>query len=137
MFDDGSEWARSLFSDSELSKFRRITAQAEEEQAELDAESELDEVQFASFQLYFQRETALQFLEWVRLQMNKMEHVGDTETAVYGWLGALGAAVSITYLTDAEWDYDEQLSDYASWFGAEDMFEFVDDDDEDDEDDKS
>jgi hypothetical protein len=47
------------------------------------------------------------------------------------FLWALGCNICFCYLTDAEWDYNEELSDHATYFGAR---MFLDDADEEDDD---
>lgn len=126
-FDQDDNWASQVFSDEELNKLRKQLQQIEEDHAES------QEVQVVSIETMFDREYTHEIMEWLR-----ETHYAAPDGAVSDFLWALGCNICFSYLTDAEWDYDEVLSDHATYFGArmflDDMDDEEGDDDSDDDD---
>ena len=127
MFDEPSdEWAKELFTEQEIIKLKQAAKDIHAEVAEAAADGgEWDDA--VSFEMYFQRETATEFVSWLK------DTIPTGNDAIDQWLAAIGAAIAFAYLVDENWDMDEVMSDHAVWFGAADMFfdtEEVEDDDD-------
>jgi hypothetical protein len=126
MTGDG-DWAESVFTDTELAKLRRAA------KAIIDTHNpdmflpETDE--YLEYELSIRREYVHEILGWCR----ELHAQNDVPPFVSDLLFAIGMAVGVSYLTDDSWEFDEVLSDHATYFGSRDWFtenmEWDDDDD--------
>lgn len=119
-FSQDDDWASQVFSEQELIKLKR-QAEAIEEDHDASQQAEL-----VSIETMFERQYAHEVLAWLRHQ-----HYNEEDGTVRDFLWALGCNICFVYLCDTEWEYDEQLSDHATYFGAR---MFLDDEDEEDHD---
>ncbi len=120
--DPDDSWASKVFSEQELIKLRRQAEAIEEDHvASL-------QTQIVSIETMFERQYTHEVLAWLRDQ-----HYRASEGAIADFLWALGCNICFVYLTDVDWDYDEVLSDHATYFGARMFLDDADDDDEPDE----
>lgn len=124
VFDQDDNWASKVFSEQEVMKLRR---QANDIIEDHEASTR---VEMVSIETMVDREVVHEILAWLRDQ-----HYRAPEGTIADFLWALGCNICFAYLTDVDWDYDEALSDHATYFGAR-MFldDYEDDDDLDDDD---
>ena len=120
---DDDNWASGLFSEQELLKLRQT---ANDIQDEHDTSTQVDMV---SIETMFDKNITKEVLDWLRNQ-----HYNAPEGAVADFMWAVGCNLCFAYLVDVDWEYDESLSDHATYFGARMFLE--DDEDEDDVDDE-
>lgn len=111
-FDDFDEWFSSVFSEHEINKLRQ---QAEDVLAEVEAENE--EPPEVSVEIVVQRNAAKDIVAWLREQ-----HAEYAEGAASDFVWAAGVNICFAYLVDGDWEYDEEMSDHATYFGARDWF---------------
>ncbi len=123
-YDQDDSWASQVFSEQELIKLRRQAEAIEEDHA-----ASL-QAQVVSIETMFERQYTHEVLAWLRHQ-----HYNEEDGAVRDFLWALGCNICFCYLTDVEWDYDEVLSDHATYFGARMFLDDSDDEEDDDLDD--
>lgn len=125
MFDEPSDdWAKGIFTEQEIIKLKQAAKDIQQEIQDA-TETEFSWDDAVSFEMYFRRETATDFVSWLRNQIPTGDDTIDQ------WLAAVGAAISFTYLTDESWEMDEVMSDHAMWFGATSMLFDMDEGDED------
>lgn len=123
-FDEPSDdWAKGIFTEQEIINLKKAAKDIQQEIQDA-TETEFSWDDAVSFEMYFRRETATEFVSWLR---NQIPTGGD---AIDQWLAAVGAAISFTYLTDESWEMDEVMSDHATWFGATSMLFDMDEEDE-------
>lgn len=127
--DDG-DWLKKVFTDTEISKMQRAA------RAIIDTHQDDDpDVSDRNIQIVadISHHMAGIVMEWCRIQLEG----GLVPPSVSEFLVGVGRTIGVGYLVDPDWEYDETLSDHATWFGATDWFqdEFMNDDGEDDEDD--
>jgi hypothetical protein len=132
LLNSDDDWASQVFSEQELLKLRKQLQQIEEDHVAS------QEAAVVSIETEFDRSFVHEILRWLRDQHPASEGI------IAGLLWALGCNICFRYLTDTEWEYDEELSDHATYFGArmflddqEDEDDDVDDDDVDGDDDES
>ena len=132
-FNQDDDWASRVFSEQELLKLKRTLEAIEQDHVE-----QVGDIAVVSIETMFERQYVHEVLAWLRDQ-----HYRASEGAVADFLWALGCNICFVYLCDTEWDYDEVLSDHATYFGArmflddaEDDGDDVDDDDVDEADDE-
>ncbi len=124
ILDPDDNWASKVFSEAELQKLRKqLQAVEEDHVASL-------QTQVVSIETMFERQCTHEVLAWLRDQ-----HYRASEGAVADFLWALGCNICFVYLTDVDWDYDEVLSDHATYFGARMFLDDEEDDDDLDDDD--
>lgn len=126
-FGEGDDdWAIGLFSEEELLKLRRAASEIEEDHVES------QQVELVSVETIFERQYVHEIVAWLR-----QEHYNQPEGTVSDFLWAVGCNICFVYLVDVDWDYDEVLSDHATYFGArmflDDQESEGDDDDVDDD----
>lgn len=121
VLDPDDNWAYRVFTEQELIKLRREADAIEEAHWE-----QKDKVETVSIETIFERQYSHEVLDWLR-----QTHYNAPEGAIADFLWALGCNICFSYLVDVDWEYDEQLSDHATYFGAR---MFLDDADEDDDD---
>jgi hypothetical protein len=121
VLDPDDNWASKVFSEVELAKLKRTLVAIEENHVE-----QVGDIEVVSIETIFERAYVHEVLAWLR-----REHHNASEGAVADFLWALGCNICFVYLCDTEWEYDEVLSDHATYFGAR---MFLDDADEDDDD---
>lgn len=123
VLDPDDNWASKVFSEAELQKLRKqLQAVEEDHVASL-------QTQIVSIETMFERQCTHEVLAWLR-----HEHYNAPEGAVADFLWALGCNICFVYLCDTEWEYDEVLSDHATYFGARMFLDDEGDDDLDDDD---
>ncbi len=124
VLDPDDNWASKVFSEAELQKLKRqLQAVEEDHVASL-------QTQIVSIETMFERQCTHEVLAWLRDQ-----HYRASEGAIADFLWALGCNICFVYLTDVDWDYDEVLSDHATYFGARMFLDDADDGEDDDLDD--
>lgn len=129
-FDQDDNWISQVFGETEAAKLRQAAKDIQAEHEE--AQSQGDEI--ATTEFMFHRNQLVPFLEWLHEMWWPM-HQSDPTGLMCKWLRAIGCSLTMAYLCDPLWDYDEQLSEYAVAFGAADMFGSHHEDIEEDEDD--
>lgn len=122
-FNQDDDWAFQVFSEQELIKLKRTLEAIEQDYVE-----QVNDIEVVSIETIFERQYAHEVLAWLRDQ-----HYAAPGGAVADFLWALGCNICFVYLCDTEWEYDEVLSDHATYFGAR---MFLDDEDDDDMDEK-
>lgn len=122
VFDQDDNWASRVFSEQELLKLKRTLEAIEQDHVE-----QIGDIAVVSIETIFERQYTHDVLAWLRDQ-----HYRASEGAIADFLWALGCNICFVYLCDVDWDYDEVLSDHATYFGAR---MFLDDADEDEDDD--
>lgn len=121
---EDDNWASRVFSEQELIKLKRTLEAIEEDHASS------SEVAVVSIETVFERTYVHEVLGWLR-----REHYGASEGPIADFLWTLGCNICFVYLCDVDWDYDEVLSDHATYFGARMFLDDVDEDDDDVDDD--
>lgn len=123
VLDPDDNWASKVFSEAELQKLKRQLLAIEEDHVAS------QQTQVVSIETMFERQYTHEVLSWLR-----NEHYNAPEGTIADFLWALGCNICFCYLTDTEWDYDEVLSDHATYFGARMFLDDEGDDDLDDDD---
>lgn len=117
---EDDDWASRVFSEQELIKLKRTLQAIEQDHVE-----QVGDIAVVSIETMFERSYVHQVVAWLRDQ-----HYQAPEGAIADFLWALGCNICFVYLCDVDWDYDEVLSDHATYFGAR---QFLMDDEEDDD----
>lgn len=107
-FDQDDNWAEQVFGEAELAKLRYQARQIEE-----DHEASKEQVDTVSIETMFDRQYTHEILAWLR-----DKHYNEEDGTVRDFLWAVGCNIGFCYLTDVEWEYDEVMSDHATYFGA-------------------
>jgi hypothetical protein len=123
-FDQDDSWANGVFSEQELMKLRR------QAQDIIDDHEASQEVEMVSIETMFDRSVTHEVLQFLR-----DKHYEASEGTIADFLWALGCNICFVYLTDVDWDYDEILSDHATYFGARMFLDDMEEDDDDMDDD--
>ncbi len=118
------EWWRKAFTQTEYDEMIRAF---EEIEAEHEANQENPPV-FAAFTDVLQSD-AIEVLNFLR--STAQEH---QSASVRQFCTAIGHSICMNYMVDVDVEYDEQMTDHATWFGVMDDLMPDDDDDGDDDD---
>lgn len=105
---EDDNWASRIFSEQELIKLKRTLQAIEENYVE-----EVGDIEIVPVEMAFERTYVHEVLAWLRDQ-----HYQASQGAIADFLWALGCNICFVYLCDVDWDYDEVLSDHATYFGA-------------------
>lgn len=125
---DDDDWAKSVFTETELGKLRQAMKDIV---AATEAELEVDST-YVEYDLSVRMDGIKDVIRWCR----ELHQENDVPPAVSDFLFAVGCAIGISYISDDTWEYDEELSDHATYFGSRDWFVQYLDDMEDDDDDE-
>lgn len=108
----GDDWIDGLFTETEIAKMRQ---QADDVLASIQAENETPDV---SVEIVLERTAAKEIVAWLREQ-----HAEYATGPSSDFVWAAGVNICFAYLVDDTWDYDEEMSDHATYFGAREWFQ--------------